>query len=300
MKFWYLRWHWFRKEIKKYSATLWLASLIAGILAFVLLVLAGHYAHAHGQTLPQQPDVLYSALPRIDLRFLSRVGLWTSLILFAVGFANWPSPYLILMGAFWLLNRDLAMCFTVLGAPRDAILDYQTTMHATSFWQFVSNGLNSRYVFFFSGHTGLPLLISLLFLDRNESWHFPRPLSLRNCTAYFWRRAGEFTVECWTLVFPLAFITLVYALGAYSYPWPVWGCVLLLWLLILAYRRKRVSFAKLCLLWSAVMAWTVLLTHQHYTLDVYGAYMITPTIFLIGKYFFFGGITNVCDIADSR
>lgn len=289
-----VRWRWFKREAVKPGLVLWVVSVVLTMVSVAMLIFAGHYADLHGQHLPSLYDALHGVLPIVDLRFLSRIGILTSVVLLGIGFANYPSriPFFLFILDFWLMNRSAAMCLSVFGPPVGVLLDYPVALHGTSWWQFIANGMNAHCVLFFSGHTSLPLLGALLFLENRTEGE--RLQSLRDVFCSEWRQLTTFTVEGWTFLFPLSYITISYILGDNCYPFLVWCELTFLWIVMMVYHRARVPLALVFLIWSGVMALTVLLIRQHYTIDIYGAYMITPTIYIIGKTLF-RGLDRVCE-----
>lgn len=270
-------WRWFKKEIQQSSKREWIISLAVSLLliaaGFVLLVVAGHYLHTHYRNLPPLPDIVHDILPIIDLRFLTRIGLLTSLVLFMVGLLNEPNriPAILFMASFWFVIRVASMTVTPFGIPEGSLPEYSEIKDIQSFWDFVLTGLNTPSVLFFSGHTGLPLLGFLVF-----------------------RR----TIFCRYLIWPMLIVTIFYFARIKEYPEWLLGIIAAFWILIFAFRDRLISLSTIFLIWSFVMATSVLLTRAHYAVDVVGAYFMTPGIFLIGKAMF-GKIDAMCDkIAD--
>ncbi|MEK7192420.1 MAG: hypothetical protein AAB646_02825, partial [Patescibacteria group bacterium] len=202
-------------------------------------------------------------------RFLTRVGLLSALTLFAVGLLNEPNrmPYLLFMVSFWFLIRVASMTVTPFGIPEGSLPEYSEIKDLDSFLDFINTGLNTQNVLFFSGHTGFPLLGFLLFRRK---------------------------LFCSYLVWPMALITAFY-IGKYG-EYPAWlaAVLALCWSLILIFRNQLISLRAIFLIWSFIMAVSVLLIRSHYSLDILGAYFMTPGIYLIGQSIF-QKIDTLCD-----
>jgi hypothetical protein len=237
------------------------ASLLFLFIAFLLLILVGHYLNDNFAHLPPLPDLGHKVLPRIDILFLFQIGIWTSIILYILGSLNElpRTPYLFFMAGFWFIIRIASALVTPLGVPADIFIVVPENFSVKTIWDFIANGLDSPSVLFFSGHTGLPFLGYLL---------FKKSLKVK-----------------W---FSLAMLpaSAAYLFNFKDYPYWVGLVVALLWLIIWWKRDKFASLRFLCFVWSWVMAVTVLLTRMHYTIDVLGAYFMTAGIVLIGRYLF--------------
>lgn len=265
------RWRWFRNELKKTDSRMWFVVLLLSIVllcaAFALLVAAGSYLNENfrfNESLKKVSplhDFVLNFLPVVDLTFLVQIGLFTSLILFVIGALNEPvrMPAFLLIGTLWFLIRISFMIATPMAPPEGILLDFPTDFTARSIWEYIWTGLNSPHTLFFSGHTGLAFLGHLLF-KKEIRWG--------------------------TLSLPLALITIFYFIsGASNFVWTI-GFLVLAWLIIWRNWSKTVSLSSLFLVWSFVMGTAVLLTRNHYSVDVLGAYFITGGVVLIGKWCF--------------
>ena len=165
-----------------------------------------------GKVLPSGFDPLLGALPRVSGDLLLTWG-W---LLFNVGvMLYWARakrerlPYFLAMVGFWTLVRAVFIALTPVGPPHDLIPFYGGAL------SFLRGRLYFDSELFFSGHTGLPYLYSLLAA--------PATLMRRGCLAF-----------------------------------------------------------------SLVMGAGVLLTRNHFPIDVLGAYFVTYSIWAFGKGLFIG------------
>ena len=127
-----------------------------------------------------------------------------------------------------------------------------------SFW-FLIRIASMTVTPFFSGHTGLPFLGYLIF-----------------------RRQISYGLLAW----PMLFITGYYLFSLNDNSCWIGIGIAAAWIIILLQRKKLLSLSLLFLTWSFIMAATVILTRNHYTIDVIGAYFMTAGIVVIGRYFF--------------
>lgn len=237
------------------------ASLLFLFISFLLLILAGHYLNKNFADLPPLPDLGHKVLPRVDVLFLFHIGIWTSIILYIVGSLNElpRMPYLFFMAGLWFIIRIASTLVTPLGVPADIFIEVPENFSVKTIWDFISSGLDSPSVLFFSGHTGLPFLGHLLFRKALKAKWFS--IAMLPATA-------------------------AYLFGFQHYPLWVGLIVILLWLVIWWKREQLVSLRSVFLAWSWIMAMAVLLTRLHYTIDVLGAYFMTAGIVLIGRWLF--------------
>lgn len=271
-------WRWLWKELYKTSRGMWLLVLFISIFLmfsmFILLVLSGHYLNKMPGILPPQPDILHEILPHWHTAvFIFQIGFVVSIIFFIIGALHEPHrmPYLFFMIVLWALIRIASTTVTKLGGPAGLISEFPQITDMKSIWDFIVIGLASPHILFFSGHTGLPFLGYLI---------FKRPVAYK---MLFW---------------PMVFISLIYLL---SWPRYTWWLVLVLasfWILIVIRWNKFFSLSALFLLWSFVMAVCVLVTRNHYSVDVLGAYFMTGGIVLFGKYWF-SKIEQLCEKMES-
>ncbi|MDP3999231.1 MAG: hypothetical protein Q8P76_01385 [bacterium] len=238
-----------------------LAGVILVVIAFALLVLAGHYLNVNFRHLPPLPDLGHRVLPRWDVLFLFKVGLLTTLTFFLIAACNDYAriPYFLFMAGFWFLVRVASTLVTPFGVPQDILANYLESVDIKTIWDLLDSGLAAPNVLFFSGHTGLPFL------------------------GYFLVRKD--ILGKWLSV-PLLLISIFYwTLPEYHRLWAS-GLLLLGWGAVLRNWNTSVSLKAICLIWSFLMAGVVLLTRVHYTVDVIGAYFMTAGIVVIGRYFF--------------
>lgn len=258
----------------------WFFLLVLSILclgvALLLLVAAGHFLHANFNHLPPLPDLGHRILPRWDVLFLYRVGLWTSIFLYICGAINERrrAPYFFFMGSFWFLVRIASTTITPLGAPADILEEYAKKFVVDSFWDWLASGTDAPTVLFFSGHTGLPFLGYLLFRKSIRIGVFALPMILATGHYLFSASAG-------------------------SYPLWLGGVLAGIWFIVLAFRNVLIRLDAVFLIWSFIMAVTVLFTRVHYSIDVLGAYFMTGGIVVIGRYIF-GRVEGWCDKMDEK
>ncbi len=110
-------------------------------------------------------DILFSIIPKYDLSILYFLGMW---ILFPLGIGytlyKIPEkiPFIIFTFSLFFFIRGICISSTYIGIPPDHITPHlHIPINIFSIVQFFRNDL------FFSGHTGIPFLISLFF------WNFP-------------------------------------------------------------------------------------------------------------------------------
>ena len=265
------RWRWFCNELKKTDSRMWFITLFLSLLllaiSFILLVVAGSYLNEHFrgndglQKIKPLHDFVLDFLPIVDLTFLVKVGLFTSVVLFLIGGINEPSrlTFFILIVSFWVLVRTAFMIATPMAPPEGILSELPKDFTVRSIWDYIWAGLASPHTLFFSGHTGLAFLGHLLF-KREIRWK--------------------------TLIWPLALITFCYFISSALHFFWATAALAIIWLLVLINKDNFFSLSSLFLIWSFVMAASVLLTRNHYSVDVLGAYFITAGIVLIGKWCF--------------
>ncbi|MDO8516276.1 MAG: hypothetical protein Q7S28_03435 [bacterium] len=266
------------EERSRWRKTVWLRTFYIGIVLIVLDLVAlvgGGYVletilrkvtPAHGLF-----DLVHRFLPVLDVRFLTHVGLLASIVMILIGCFYNPDrrPFIFLMVAYWVFVRTVCMIVTVLPIPEGGLPEYLPITHFQSFWDYVFAGLNTRYVLFFSGHTGLPFLGWLLF------------------------RKTRVSVK--SFAFPLALATVIWFIGHEGYGWWQPATVVLGWFVFAIFHKEWVNLGRCMLIWSFIMAASVLLIRSHYTLDVIAAYGITGwNVYWLGKRYFFHKIEKIC------
>ncbi len=144
--------------------TLWLnkffvVSTITGILLFSgsLFVNYGAINYATKEAGSSTTDILLDNLPVINTDFIFTEGAFVFIILTALLLALKPKtiPLTLKSVALFIVVRSIFVIMTHLGPVPNSI-----TPDLNSF-QFISSGAD----LFFSGHTGLPFLMALLFWD---------------------------------------------------------------------------------------------------------------------------------------
>ena len=265
------RWRWFRNELKKTDSRMWFLIFVLSVfllfLAFGLLVTAGSYLNERFRESDQLKgimplhDFVLDFLPVVNLMFLIRIGIFVSVVLILIGMLNEPyrMDFCILIIVFWILIRTAFMVVTPMAPPKGIIPELPSDFAAQSIWDYIRGGLASPHTLFFSGHVGLAFLGHLLF---------------------------KRSIKVGTLIWPLILTTIFYFASGPSYSFWLIVILGLFWFLILRNKNRLISLSFVFLLWSFVMAASVLLTRNHYSVDVLGAYFITPGILSIGRWCF--------------
>lgn len=256
-------WHLVRRKATKTPVRLWfllcIASTLLLILCFGALGIIGYYI----DLLPSLYDIGFEIFPILDARFLFEIGLITSLIFFVIAARkDWYQIHvLFFMTGIWFIMRLVMTSITILYPPPEVFGPISKDLNPQTLLDIFLAGLSARRVLFFSGHTGLPFLEFLLFRDRE--------------------RPDTFTIDVKTLFWPLGFMAL-YSLIISETANMRWGITLtVIALVLIIFRKKRVGLRYICLIWSFVMALTVIVTRGHWSVDVVGAYLITGGIFYL-------------------
>ncbi|GEM_PF-4234777 len=280
------------RRIKKATAIKWLLVSSSGVffllLSLALLILGGYYLNVRYSNLPPQPDLGHMLIPYQDLRFLDAIGLITSVILICVTSFSSLSlkvvarlPYAFFMYSLWVLGRTIAMVATPLGVPKEYIPDAIPIKDVHSLFDLIQSGFASRNVLFFSGHVGLAFFSFLFFGGWQLLLRKPNPVV---------------RVKIRLLAIPLIFITytsLKY-IGVAPYMPFFFFCIAIAWLIIVTCHRREVAVKNIFVLWSLVMAYTVLANRGHYLIDVFGGYGMSAFLFIVGKWML-SKIENFCD-----
>lgn len=197
------------KNLKHWSDPSLIFSILTGTLFFLLSLAINNAAtiFATEKAGSNVPDLIISNIPVFNVGFMvNEVPLFYALfILIVVILKPKTMPFTLKSAALFILIRSIFVTLTHLGPFAERSFIDQTDFFAP---------LNLGSDFFFSGHTGFPFLIALIFWNENK---FIRWLSL------------------------------------------------------------VVSF---------VLGISVLLGHLHYSIDVFGAFFITYTIFHLSRKFF--------------
>lgn len=183
-------------------------SIFLGAFLLGLSLVFNHLASAYATLRAGNPvpDLFLDNLPVFNVDFIVNEGaiLFGIFIGVIVFFKPKKIPFILKSTAFFVLVRAIFIMFTHLGPiPQHSYLDPTD----------VFTDLTAGGDYFFSGHTGLPFLMALIF----------------------------------------------------------WG----------DYRIRLV-----CLIASLIFATSVILGHLHYSIDVFAAFFITHTIFVMAKKFF--------------
>lgn len=145
-------------------------SLLVGVILLALAVVFQFYASAYsGRVLSNSvPDLLLSLLPVVNLNFLIVEGA-LSAIAGSIILLLFKPKYLIFTlkaTAIFIATRAVFISLTHLG-----IYPGQVGPDPTGFFDQLYTGLGLEAGFFFSGHTGLPFLLALIFWDE-QFWRF--------------------------------------------------------------------------------------------------------------------------------
>lgn len=286
MKFFGRHWHWFRKDAKQSSKIKWAITAFFGFVFLaanlVLHSAAGHFLNSEAHNLKPLYDNVLAFLPVVDLRFLTRNGILVSLLLITIGFMHRPShgPYLLFLLPWWLFWRTVFMVLSPADSPVGMIADFDQIQHVDSIWQWLVKGMYSRHVLFFSGHLGLSLLGCLIFRRFFAKDEF-RPVGVG------------------FLFIPGGFLAVNYWINRTVYPLWLGGIILAGILTVFLLRRNTVMLHVVFIVWTVVMGTAVLLTRQHYSVDVVGAFFITFAIWYWGSRLF-GGIERLCATVEDR
>jgi membrane-associated phospholipid phosphatase len=183
-------------------------SVLLGVILLSLSIGFNHLASDYATAKAGLPvsDILLDNLPVFNVNFIVDEGAIIFGVFIATILLLEPKkiPFVVKSIAFFILTRAIFITFTHLGpVPEHTYLDSTD----------VFSSLNTGGDYFFSGHTGMPFLLALI----------------------FWRE----------------------------------------------YRIRLI-----CLFASIIFGVSVILGHLHYTIDVFAAFFITYTIFVLGKRFF--------------
>lgn len=251
----------------------WLMGAVSGIFALLaFLIAAGYVLDSWRGDLNVISDKIIVKIPVVDLRFLTRCGITVSIILFIIGCIQRPFIlfYCLLMVPWWFFWRVLFGLLAPAAPPPGALDDFVYTK-PVGIWHAISNILNS--IFFFSGHTALPIYGGLIF------------------GYFFWWKIKK-PVNFGYLLAPLFYMIYVYFLRINEYP--KWlGFILLILILIVILIRKQKFYLHLAFfVWAVLMGAAVLFTHQHYVVDVLAAPFMAVGLFFTGHALFKGVIRS--------
>jgi membrane-associated phospholipid phosphatase len=180
------------------------------VLLFGVSVIANIFANNYAVLRGKDPvtDIILSNVRVFDVDFIVNYGPLLIIILVFVVLTLRPSaiPFTIKSMALFIIIRAIFISLTHLGQ-----FEPQLILPTTGFLNFIGGGNTGGL--FFSGHTGMPFLLALIFWDNKI---------IR------------------------------------------WGFVAI----------------------SVVLGTSMLLAHLHYTIDILGAFFITPTIYYLATKFF--------------
>jgi hypothetical protein len=144
-------------------------SLLIGFIMFGLAVVFQFYASAYVNRTPSNSvsDIFLSNLPVINLDPLIIEGAFLAILISVLLILSKPSYILftIKAAALFIATRAVFIAVTHIGIyPGQINPD-------TGFFDRLYTGLGLEAGFFFSGHTGLPLLMGLIFW-KNKFWRY--------------------------------------------------------------------------------------------------------------------------------
>jgi hypothetical protein len=241
--------------------------LVAFIEVFMLGWI-GFLVAEKGASQPPLWDVGHSNLPMIQgvFRFLFDIGLLVTLLLIIRGLFEDVSflAKATFLGVIWGFVRILCTYVTVLGAP-ESLTPPPPITDLRSFWEEIKYGFTSRNILFFSGHVSSAILGAIMF-----SQH-------------------RLIVRIISFVAPSKVRQVIEILG----PEP---------------DREKISFrffsrkfylSTVFWFWALVMGFTVILTREHYTVDVVAALFMTFGIWVVAGGFIwqwlFKGVDRAAD-----
>lgn len=226
--------------------------IVLAVIPLVVFMLGwiGFLVAEKGFAQPPLWDVGHENLPLTQgiFRFLFNIGWWVSIILILRGLLEdlGRIPYIGFVIVIWGFIRILCTYVTVLGAPADLpppppLTDLQ------SFWDEIVYGLSSRNILFFSGHTGLPILGALLFSQHN------------------------IVIRLVSLVFPSLADEVIKILRPEAKRKEI----------IISFFSLKIPLTTILWLWAFVMGFAVIVTREHYTVDVVAALFMSAGIWLV-------------------
>ena len=138
-----------------------IVSAVSGVFFFVLSLFVSELAtdFATSQATINVPDLIISNIPVFNVNFIvNEVAMFYAMFLLLVGILN-PKyvPFALKSAALFILVRSAFITFTHMGPfPEHSYLNQNAFF----------NPLNIGSDFFFSGHTGLPYLMALVFWNK--------------------------------------------------------------------------------------------------------------------------------------
>ncbi len=148
-----------KTAVKTVSKLRYYASLLEAILLFIVSVFVTHFAskYAHIRASNHVEDIILSNTPVLDFEFLFVQGaimLSLFVVVLCFRFRN-TAPFLVKTVSFFIIIRAMFVSLTHIG-PYPFKLELESGL-----LDFITSGND----LFFSGHTGLPFLIALIFWE---------------------------------------------------------------------------------------------------------------------------------------
>ena len=144
-------------------------SLVNGLILLALATIFQYYASAYVNRTPGNPavDLFLSILPVVNLNFLIVEGALAAIALSVIFILAKPQYLLFTLkaGAIFIATRAMFIAVTHIGIyPGQINPD-------VGFFDRIYTGLGLEAGFFFSGHTGLPLLMALILWNK-KFWRY--------------------------------------------------------------------------------------------------------------------------------
>ena len=146
-------------EPKPVSKWRYYSSLLEAVILFIISVFATHLASRYAEVSASNyvEDIILSNTPVFDFEYIfvqGAIGLSLFVVVLCFFFRK-TAPFLLKTASFFMIIRAMFVSLTHLGA-------YPTKLTLESpMLNFITTGND----LFFSGHTGLPFLIALIFWD---------------------------------------------------------------------------------------------------------------------------------------
>jgi hypothetical protein len=160
MKYFNYKGFWTREHVR---------SLINALILLALATIFQYYASAYVDRAPGNPavDLFLSILPVVNLNFLIVEGALAAIVFSIILILAKPKYLLFALkaGAIFIATRAMFIAVTHIGIyPGQINPD-------TGFFDRIYTGLGLEAGFFFSGHTGLPLLMALILWNK-KFWRY--------------------------------------------------------------------------------------------------------------------------------
>ena len=161
MKYFNYKGFWTREHIR---------SLVNGLILLALAVIFQYYASAYVNRVPSNSvsDLFLSILPVVNLNFLIVEGALVAIAISLLLILAKPQYLLFTLktAAIFIATRAVFISVTHIG-----IYPTQIGPDPTGFFDRTYTGLGLEAGSFFSGHTGLPFLMALIFWDK-KFWRY--------------------------------------------------------------------------------------------------------------------------------